>query len=101
MTWRAPGGEHTEERERRCMGLRVKVYLRSPPDVLAPDLPPHMEDTLPEVELPEGATVETLLQHIGVGRARPVVMVNRTQQKGDVSLHEGDRVDLVLPLGGG
>ena len=81
--------------------MRVKVYLRSPPDVLAPDLPPRVKDTLPDVELPEGATVETLLQHIGVGRARPVALVNKVQLKGDVPLHEGDQVDLVLPLGGG
>jgi sulfur carrier protein ThiS len=81
--------------------MRIKVYLRSPPDVLAPDLPPHMMDALPDVDLPEGSTVETLLQRIGVGRARPVVLVNKIQQKKDVPLREGDRVDLVLPLGGG
>jgi sulfur carrier protein ThiS len=81
--------------------MRVKVHLRSPPDVLAPDLPPHVKDSLPDLELPEGSTIETLLTRIGVGRARPVVLVNRTQQKEDVPLHEGDRVDLVLPLGGG
>jgi sulfur carrier protein ThiS len=81
--------------------MRVKVYLRSPPDVLAPDLPPDVKDVLPDVELPEGSTVETLLGCIGIGRARPVVLVNKIRQKGDVPLREGDRVDLVLPLGGG
>jgi sulfur carrier protein ThiS len=81
--------------------MRIKVHLRSPPDVLVPDLPSHMKDTLPDLELPEGSTVETLLKLIGVGRARPVVLVNRIQQKEAVSLQEGDRVDLVLPMGGG
>jgi sulfur carrier protein ThiS len=81
--------------------MRVKVYLRSPPDVLAPNLPSHVEAALPDLELPEDATIQTLLQLIGVGRARPVVLVNRTQQKKDAVLQEGDRVDLVLPLGGG
>ena len=81
--------------------MRVKVHLRSPPDVLVPDLPSHIKGTLPDLELPEGSTVETLLNVVGVGRARPVVLVNRIQQKEDVPLQEGDRVDLVLPLGGG
>jgi sulfur carrier protein ThiS len=81
--------------------MRVQVHLRSPPDVLAPDLPSHVEASLPDLELPEGSTVETVLKIIGVGRARPVVLVNRIQQKDDVPLREGDRVDLVLPLGGG
>ena len=81
--------------------MRVKVHLRSPPDVLVPDLPSHVKDTLPDLELAEGSTVEALLKLIGVGRARPVVLVNGIQQKEDVPLREGDRVDLVLPLGGG
>jgi sulfur carrier protein ThiS len=81
--------------------MHVKVYLRSPPDVLAPDLPSHVEAALPDLELPEDATVQTLLRLVGVGRARPVVLVNKIQQKEDTHLQEGDRVDLVLPLGGG
>lgn len=81
--------------------MRIKVHLRSPPDVLVPDLPAHMKETLPDLELPEGSTVESLLKLMGVGRARPVVLVNRIQRKESVSLQEGDRVDLVLPLGGG
>ena len=81
--------------------MHIKVYLRSPPDVLAPDLPSHVEATLPDLELPEDATVQTLLRVVGVGRARPVVLVNKIQQKKDIPLQEGDRVDLVLPLGGG
>ena len=81
--------------------MHIKVYLRSPPDVLAPDLPPAIEKTLPDMEIPEGSTVETLLRAVGVGKARPLVLVNKVLQKEDVLLHEGDRVDLVLPLGGG
>ena len=81
--------------------MRIKVYLRSPPDVLAPDLPSHVKAALPDLELPEDATVQTLLRLIGVGRAQPVVLVNKIQQKKGTPLQEGDRVDLVLPLGGG
>ena len=81
--------------------MRVKVHLRSPPDVLVPGLPQHIRDTLPDLELPEGSTVGTMLRHIGVGRTRPVVLVNRVRRKEDIPLRDGDRVDLVLPLGGG
>ena len=81
--------------------MHVKVYLRSPPDVLAPHMPPDIRDSLPDVELPDDANVETLLKAVGVGRARPIVLINKVHRPGDVPLHEGDRVDLVLPLGGG
>lgn len=81
--------------------MNVKVYLRSPPDVLVPELSPNLESTLPDVELPEDSTVESLLEILGVGKARPLVLVNKIQQKEDVSLQEGDRVDLVLPIAGG
>ena len=81
--------------------MHIKVYLRSPPDVLAPDLPSHVKAALPDLEIPEDTTVQTLLKLIGVGRAQPVVLVNKIQQKKDTVLQEGDRVDLVLPLGGG
>jgi hypothetical protein len=88
-------------RTKEPTGMHVKVYLRSPPDVLAPDLSTDIKDTLPDVELPDGSTVETLLRVIGVRRARPVILVNKVQHKKNVTLHEGDRVDLALPLGGG
>lgn len=81
--------------------MHVKVYLHSPPDIMVPDLPPTVKAALPDVQLPSGATVETLLQAVGVGRARPQVLINKIVQKADARLHEGDRVDLVLPLGGG
>jgi len=79
----------------------VKVYLRSPADALVPGMSPAIRESLPEVVLPEGATVETLLRVLGVGRARPLVLVNRVKQKEDASLRSGDRVDLVLPIAGG
>ena len=81
--------------------MHINVFLRSPPDVLVPGISPAVRRTLPDVELPEGSTVESLLTVLGVGKARPHVLVNKVRQKEDVTLHEGDRVDLVLPLAGG
>ena len=81
--------------------MNLKVYLRSPPDVLTPKLPIEIKDRLPDVSVPEGTTIETLFELLGVGRARPFVMVNHIRQQGDAPLHEGDRVDLVLPIAGG
>ncbi len=81
--------------------MRLKVYLRSPVDVLAPELPSHVRHMLPDVELPDGSTIETLLSAIGVGKARPIVLLNKVQEKGDAALHDRDRVDLVLPIAGG
>jgi sulfur carrier protein ThiS len=81
--------------------MQIKVYLRSPPKVLAPDLPAELRDGLPDVELPEGSTVETLLRRVGASGARPLVLVNKVRCAQDALLHDGDRVDLVLPLGGG
>ena len=81
--------------------MNLKVYLRSPPDVLTPKLPLQIKERLPDITVPEGTTVETLFALLGVGRARPFVLINHVQQQGDASLHEGDRVDLVLPIAGG
>ncbi len=81
--------------------MHLKVFLRTPPDVLAPNLPPELAGALPDIEVPDGCTVEALLKLLGVGRARPIVLINRVQHRGDSPLHEGDRVDLALPIGGG
>ena len=81
--------------------MLVKVYLRSPPDVMTPDLSPRVQGALPNLELPDGSTVETLLRIIGVRKARPLVLINKVRQKEDTILHPGDRVDLVLPIAGG
>ncbi len=81
--------------------MHVKVYLRSPPDVLAPGISPDLKRNLPDVELPQGSTVGSLLDVLGVGKARPHVLVNKVRQLEDAGLADGDRVDLVLPLAGG
>jgi len=81
--------------------MRLKVYLHTPQDVLAPCMPREVRAALPDIEVPERTSIQDLLNILGVGRARPLVLVNRIPRKGDVYLHDGDQVDLVLPLGGG
>jgi sulfur carrier protein len=57
------------------------------------------------MELPDGLTVETLLAHLGVRRQYTAVAVNREitpkTQYASTPLQEGDRVEIVHPMGGG
>ncbi|MBI2219013.1 MAG: sulfur carrier protein ThiS [Candidatus Rokubacteria bacterium] len=57
------------------------------------------------VEVPEGLTVDGLLVHLGVKREFTAVAVNRevTQRAMYTStmLRDGDRVEIVRPMGGG
>jgi sulfur carrier protein len=57
------------------------------------------------MELPAGATVESLLQQLGVPRQYLAVAVNRDitpkSEYTALRLAEGDRVEIVRPMGGG
>jgi sulfur carrier protein len=55
--------------------------------------------------LADGLTVERLLEHLGVRREYTAVAVNREVTPKHAytatELHEGDRVEIVRPMGGG
>ena len=57
------------------------------------------------LELPDGLTIEGLLQHLKVRREYTAVAVNRevTPKSGyaETVLREGDKVEIVRPMGGG
>jgi sulfur carrier protein len=57
------------------------------------------------MELPDGLTVEALLVHLGVRRQYTAVAINREitpkAHYGSTPLQEGDRVEIVHPMGGG
>ena len=57
------------------------------------------------MELEAGTSVEGLLDHLGVPRQYTAVAVNREvtpkSEYGAVKLGEGDRVEIVRPMGGG
>jgi sulfur carrier protein len=57
------------------------------------------------MSLPDGLTVERLLERLGVRREYTAVAVNREvmpkQAYPETVLHDGDRVEIVRPMGGG
>jgi thiamine biosynthesis protein ThiS len=57
------------------------------------------------MDVPDGLTVETLLTHLGVKREYTAVALNReVTPKSDyaaTTVSDGDRVEIVRPMGGG
>jgi sulfur carrier protein len=57
------------------------------------------------MELPDGLTVEGLLTHLKVRREYTAVALNREvtpkHRYGESVLRDGDRVEIVHPMGGG
>jgi thiamine biosynthesis protein ThiS len=57
------------------------------------------------MELPEGLTIDELLTHLGVRREYTAVAVNREvtpkHRYAQAALREGDKVEIVRPMGGG
>jgi molybdopterin converting factor small subunit len=64
---------------------------------------PAVERDLPRVTLPDGATVNDLLQILAIPTeaGRPLVTVNRFYQRDNVLLADGDRVELLRTVVGG
>jgi sulfur carrier protein ThiS len=53
------------------------------------------------VEVPEGATIDTLANQLGIGDEPCVVMLNEEQNHRGAELHEGDTVTFLPPIAGG
>jgi sulfur carrier protein len=57
------------------------------------------------MEVPEGVSVDGLLEHLKVKREFTAVALNREitpkTQYADTHLKDGDRVEIVRPMGGG
>jgi sulfur carrier protein len=57
------------------------------------------------MEVPEGVSVEALLDHLKVKREYTAVALNREitpkTRYADTHLKDGDRVEIVRPMGGG
>jgi len=58
-----------------------------------------------EMEVVDGLSVEALLTHLAVKREYTAVAVNREitpkSEYGSVTLSEGDKLEIVRPMGGG
>ena len=53
------------------------------------------------VEVPEGATVDTLARQLGIADEPCVVMLNEAQHHRGAELHDGDVVTFLPPIAGG
>ncbi|MBI3973125.1 MAG: MoaD/ThiS family protein [Chloroflexi bacterium] len=53
------------------------------------------------IELPEGATVDTLAEQLGIGDEPFVVMLDEAQHHRGAELHDGDTVTFLPPIAGG
>jgi molybdopterin converting factor small subunit len=53
------------------------------------------------VDVPEGATIDTLADQLGIGNEPCVVMLNEEQRHRGAALHEGDTVTFLPPIAGG
>lgn len=85
--------------------MRVQVRFFGPVENFTRYLSPEQRSALPEVELPDGATVSDLLRVLHVtevpGGVRPFVAINGVYQRDDVALSADDQVELLPPMAGG
>jgi len=78
--------------------MQINVKLFGP---LREHLPPDAKGGRAVIELPEGATVDTLAEQMGFGDLSCVIMVNDEQVHRGMALNEGDHVSVFPPLAGG
>lgn len=85
--------------------MQVQVRFFGPLEKFTRYLSPQQRAALPVVELPDGAAVSDLLRLLRVidtpGSVSPFVAVNGMYQRDDVTLHQGDQVELLPPFAGG
>jgi molybdopterin converting factor small subunit len=53
------------------------------------------------IDVPEGATIDTLADQLGIGEEPCVVMLNEEAHHRGAELHDGDTVTFLPPLAGG
>jgi sulfur carrier protein ThiS len=53
------------------------------------------------VEVPEGATIDTLSEQLGIGEEPCVIMLNEEANHRGAALSEGDTVTFLPPIAGG
>lgn len=83
--------------------LRVEIRFFGGQHLFTQRLTPEVARDLPFVSLPDGATVDDLLQALNVSRTagRPLVLVNRRYQRDNAPLADGDEVQLMKTVVGG
>lgn len=78
--------------------MRVKVKLFGP---LLERLPPENRRMPLELELPDGATVNAVVEALGIGDVGAVILVNDQEAHRGKHLNDGDVVSFFPPLAGG
>jgi len=79
------------------MAMKVTVELQAYLERYSPDGRSRVE-----VELPEGATVDHLIRHLGIpDDMAQVIIVNNENADFGRRLQDGDQVILIPPLAGG
>ncbi|HIE52477.1 MAG TPA: MoaD/ThiS family protein [Armatimonadetes bacterium] len=78
------------------MNVEVRMFAS-----LIQYLPPGAKGKRARVQVPAGATVQDLAEHLGLGEVPCVVMVNGEQAHWQVRLSEGDVVSFFPPIAGG
>ncbi len=83
--------------------ISVEVHFFGGQQLFTRRITPEVERTLPRVTLPDGASVDDLLNllNVPIGENRPLVSVNRFYQRDNVPLADGDRVQLLKTVVGG
>ncbi len=83
--------------------IRVEVRFFGGQQLFTRRLSPEIERGLPQVTLPDGATVDELLKllNIPLGDGRPLVVVNRRHRRDNTPLADGDQVQLMKTVVGG
>lgn len=77
--------------------MQVTVELQAYLDKYSPN-----EDAVFSYDLPDGATVQTLVRRLNVPEEMAsVIVLNDRNADFEDELHEGDRVTLIPPLAGG
>lgn len=83
--------------------LTVYVQFFGGAHLFTQRISPEIARTLPEVQLPDGATIDDLLTLLGIPitEGRPLVSVNRFYQRDNAPLRSGDRIQLLKTVVGG
>jgi molybdopterin converting factor small subunit len=83
--------------------IRIEVRFFGGQQLFTRRLNPEIERGLPQVTLPDGATVDELLTllSISLSDGRPLVLVNRRHRRDNAALADGDQVQLMKTVVGG
>lgn len=79
------------------MNIEIRLFAN-----LAELLPPRSKNKRAKIDVPEGSTVQYLLDNLKIpDNITNVIMVNGAHKSKDIKLNEGDVVSIIPPVTGG